>query len=134
MRAQIRITSDLHLQTSLDIILSGALVVHTGHFPALATIALWPNSTSSGCHDSIGIQSILQTLIEFQQCIVIPIVRVHDLILHDKMGPVLAVAEFSSIRDQIAEECVGAAFAVWIAPVVNDRRDVVHLAHADNVS
>lgn len=90
-----------------------------------------PNPTLPRRQYPLRIQRILDRLIEPHLRIVIPIVRLRDLIHERQMRPVLAPAQRRAFRNQIPDQLLRLPPLRGVLAIEDDLDDVVHLAQAD---
>ena len=102
------------------------------HSPSLPIIAPRPNAILARRQDALGIERILDRLIQLHLRIIVKVVRVGDLVHEREVRAVLAPALVRSVGDEGLDEAVGAAFGVRVLAVEDEADDVVHLAHADD--
>ena len=93
---------------------------------------LWPYPLLARRDDAVGIHRILQTLAQFHQRIVIPVIRPRYLVHEFEMRAIFAVTRCRGILDQVFEQgmCVFLDFLIML--VEHKRVDVMHLAPTDD--
>lgn len=118
-------------QLRTNSILQHVPLISIEDLPALASEPLAPDAVPAGGQDPIGVQGILDRLIELPQGATAPAVRLGDLVGEEQMRPVLAVALVGGFTDHLAHEACGTLFGVPVRAVIDDVGNVMHLAARD---
>ena len=102
------------------------------HGPRLPIVAPRPNAILAWRQNALGIQRVLDRLVQLHLRIVVEAVRVGDLVHECEVRAVLAPALVRGVGDEGPDKAVGAALRVRVRAVEDEADDVVHLAHADD--
>lgn len=115
-----------HLQT-----LRARPEIARAEFPGLVPVLLRPDPIPTRGEDAIGVQRILDRIVQLHQRMVVPAVRLSNLVRQEQMGSVLSKALCGSVCDHSAHAPVCVCLGHWISPVVDHVDDEVHFAQAD---
>ena len=103
-------------------------------FPALVSVLFRPDAIPAWCEDPIGVQRVLNCIVELHQCIVVPAVGPSNLVCEEQVSSVFSKAFCSSICDHSTHAPICVCFGHRISSVVHHVDDEVHLPQADAAS
>lgn len=102
-----------------------------GHLVILRIHLFRPHSILPRTQNPLGIQRLLDLLIQSQLRMIIPAIRLCNLIHDSQMGTIFAPASRDSVVDQCLDEPVCATSALGIFAVEDDADNVVHFTHTN---